>query len=128
LFVSGDLCFQLRAFSGDKFGHVGVVREFGKSGEFLFEAGGVVQDGDNGRNLRMFLGVTAQQVGIGGGRRIGKQGVQFFVALAQGGEFFADGRMHSGVLVGFGFEGIGDDGQPVFVIRRDGMDEFAGVV
>ena len=53
LFVSGDLCFELRAFSGDKFGHVGIVREFGKSGEFLFEAGGVVQDGNNGRNLRL---------------------------------------------------------------------------
>ena len=30
--------------------------------------------------------------------------------------------------MGLGFEGVGDDGEPVFVVGRDGVDEFARVV
>ena len=47
------------------------------------------------------------------------------MAFAQAGEFFADGGVH---LVGLGFEGVGDDGEPVFVVGRDGVDEFTRVV
>ena len=125
VFVGGDLGFECRAFGGGEVGHFGVTFEVGEVGQLALQRFGGVQDGDDGRELGVFLRVAPQLVGVGGGFGQGEQAVEFFVALAQAGEFFADGGVH---LVGLGFEGVGDDGKPVFVVGRDGVDEFAGVV
>lgn len=85
---------ELRAFFAGKGGEFGVVLEGVKGSKFVIETLEFLVLLDDGGELREFLAIFAQEVAAPGCGRVSQQMAEFFMTLAENGEFGKEGRVH----------------------------------